>query len=74
MIIDYQGRIVSMHQYGAGASYAGGIINIEALREYRERSLWGNWLKDLRTEQFKLIYEQPLFDKNLCLCLALARN
>lgn len=67
MIVDYQGKIVSKHDYGSGASYAGGIINIEALREYRKRSLWGNWLKDLRTEQYKLIYEDPVFEKNLCM-------
>jgi predicted amidohydrolase len=67
MIADYQGRIVSRHAAGGTASYAGGIINIEALREYRARSLWGNWLKDLRTEQFRLIYDRPLYPINRCL-------
>lgn len=67
MIVDYQGRIMSDHKYGSGSSYAGAIINIEALREYRTRSLWGNWLKDLRTEQYRLIYDQPIYPKNLCL-------
>ncbi len=67
MIVDYQGRIVSNHEAGGAASYAGGIINIEALREYRARSRWGNWLKDLRTEQYRLIYEQPLCEANRCL-------
>ena len=67
MIVDYQGRIVSRHAAGGSASYAGGIINIEALREYRARSLWGNWLKDLRTEQFRLIYDRPLYPMNRCL-------
>ncbi len=70
MIVDYQGRMVSNHKGGGAASYAGGIIDIEALRQYRARSLWGNWLKDLRTEQFRLIYDQPLFDKNRCLTKA----
>ena len=65
MIVDYQGRIVSEHKYGAGPSYAGGIIDVEALRQYRTRSLWGNWLRDLRTEQFRCIYEQPIYPKNL---------
>jgi len=67
MIVDYQGRIVSNHEAGGAASYAAGIIDIEALRQYRARSRWGNWLKDLRTEQFRLIYDQPLYDKNRCL-------
>ena len=51
MLVDYQGRIVSNHEAGGGASYAAGIIDVEALRQYRARSRWGNWLKDLRTEQ-----------------------
>lgn len=67
MLVDYQGRMISNHAPGGGASYAGAIINIEALREYRERTLWGNWLKDLRTEQYRLIYDQPLYEKNRCL-------
>lgn len=65
MIVDYQGKILSSHDYGAGPSYAGAIIDIEALRQYRTRSLWGNWLRDLRTEQFRCIYEQPIYPKNL---------
>ena len=52
---------------GGTASYAGGIINIDALREYRARSLWGNWLKDLRTEQFRLIYEHTIYEPNRAL-------
>ena len=64
MIVDYQGRIIGTHKAGGAASYSGAIINIEALREYREQSLWGNWLKDLRTEQYRLIYDAPLYEKN----------
>lgn len=67
MIIDYQGRVIGNHASGGAASYAGAIINIEALRQYRARTLWGNWLKDLRTEQYRLIYDQPLYEKNRCL-------
>ena len=62
-----QKRETGTHKSGAGASYAGAIINIEALREYREQTLWGNWLKDLRTEQYRLIYERPLYEKNLAI-------
>ena len=67
MIIDYQGRMITGETSGGAASYGGAIINIEALREYRERSMWGNWIKDLRTEQYRLIYDQPLYEKNRCL-------
>jgi predicted amidohydrolase len=67
MIVDYQGRVIANHESGGGASYSGAIINIEALRQYRQRTLWGNWLKDLRTEQYQPIYAQPLYEKNRCL-------
>ncbi len=67
MTVGYQGQIISNHKSGGSASYAGGIIDIEALRQYRARSLWGNWLKDLRTEQFRLIYDEPIYEQNRCL-------
>lgn len=70
MLVDYQGKIVSNHEAGGASSYAGGIIDIEALRQYRARSMWGNWLKDLRTEQFRIIYDQPLYEQNRCLSRA----
>lgn len=67
MIVDYQGRMIANHESGGAAAYAGAIIDIEALREYRHRSLWGNWLKDLRTEQYRAIYEKPIYPANRCL-------
>jgi predicted amidohydrolase len=67
MIVDYQGKVLSDHAAGGTSSYAAAVIDIEALRQYRARSLWGNWLKDLRTEQYKVIYEEPMYEGNLCL-------
>lgn len=74
MIVDYQGRVISNHKGGGCASYAGAIVDIEALRQYRARSCWGNWIKDLRTEQFRLIYDEPLYEKNRCLTQAPLRH
>jgi predicted amidohydrolase len=67
MIVNYQGQIIGKHQSGGAASYAGAIINIDALREYRQQTLWGNWLKDLRTEQYRPIYAEPQYEKNRCI-------
>lgn len=67
MIIDYQGRLIADHRSGGAASYAGAVVDIEALRQYRHTSLWGNWLKDMRTEQYRLIYNEPIYEKNRCL-------
>ncbi len=67
MIVDYKGRIIARHDYGAGSSYCGGVIDVEALRDFRSRSLWANWMKDLRTEVYQLIYKDPVYPKNLWL-------
>ncbi len=67
MIVDYQGRVLADHASGGSPSYAGAIIDIEALRRYRAESLWGNWMKDLRTEQYRQIYAEPQYEKNRCL-------
>ena len=66
-IIDYKGRVVGQQDYGAGSTYVGGVIDIEALRDHRARAQWDNWLKDLRTELYQLLYEQPIYPKNLYL-------
>jgi predicted amidohydrolase len=67
MIVDYKGRVVGRHPYGAGSSYVAGTVDIQALRHFRASAQWDNWLKDLRTEQYQLIYERPLYPKNLYL-------
>ncbi len=42
-----------------------GTIDVHALRHFRANAKWGNWIKDLTTEQYRLIYEQPVYPKNL---------
>ena len=66
-VIDYKGRIVGKQEYGAGSTYVSGVIDIEALRDHRARAQWDNWLKDVRTELYQLLYEQPIYPKNLYL-------
>src|SRR5919198_1026991 len=66
-IINYRGQIVGRQEYGAGSTYVAGVIDIEALRDHRARAQWDNWLKDLRTELYQIIYEQPIYPKNLYL-------
>jgi predicted amidohydrolase len=67
MITDYQGRIVGEHRHAGTSSWVAGTIDIEALRHYRTRSDWSNWIKDLTTEQYRLIYQQPIYPRNLYL-------
>jgi predicted amidohydrolase len=66
MIVDYQGQVLT-RTTTHGTSYCSAIIDIEALRYWRETTMFGSWLKDLRTEQYKIIYEEPIFPKNLWL-------
>lgn len=65
MIIDYRGSVVGQHLYGAASSYVAGPIDIDALRYFRTHAQWDNWMKDLRTEIFQLIYEEPIYPKNI---------
>jgi predicted amidohydrolase len=65
-LVDYRGNIMSYSASAANTMVAG-LIDIEALRQYRAMNLNSNWLKDLRTELFKRMYEQPIHPKNLWL-------
>jgi len=67
MIVDYRGQIVGKQKYGGVSTSVCGPINIEALRHHRESSLWTNWMKDLRTEMYQKVYEEPIYPKNLYL-------
>jgi predicted amidohydrolase len=64
-VIDYLGQIVGRHDYSAGSSWVAGTIDVEALRTFRASAQWDNWAKDLTTEQYQLIYERPVYPKNL---------
>jgi beta-ureidopropionase len=66
-IIDYRGRIVGKQEYGGISTYVAGVIDIEALRHHRGNAQWDNWLKDLRTELYQLLYKEPIYPKNLYL-------
>jgi predicted amidohydrolase len=65
-IVNYRGDIVS---YSASAynTMVCATIDIEALRQFRLMNLNSNWLKDLRTELFRRMYEKPIHPKNLWL-------
>ena len=66
MIVDYRGQILSRVLY-AGEAFACAIINIEELRDYRERALHGNWIPGLAVEYYRKIYDKPVYPKNLWL-------
>ncbi len=63
-IVDYYGNIIS---YSASSynTMVAAVVDIEALRQFRVMNLNSNWMKDLRTELFKKMYERPIHPKNL---------
>jgi predicted amidohydrolase len=67
LIVDYLGRVKGELSYSGSSSWVAGTIDIEAQRHFRARSRWGNWMKDLTSEQYRLIYEEPVYPRNLYL-------
>lgn len=66
MIVGYRGEVLSMVMYN-GEGFAAAKINIEELRDHRDRALWGNWLAMLQTELFRKMYDRQHHPKNLWL-------
>jgi predicted amidohydrolase len=67
MVVDYTGRVIAEARHGGASTFLAATLDVEALRDYRTRSPWGSWLKDLTTEQYQILYEQPIFPRNLWL-------
>jgi predicted amidohydrolase len=70
-IIDYRGNIISEY-LGGGEALVSGIINIDGLRDFRVRGQWQNLVKDMRVEEYKIIYDAMMakggiYPKNLCM-------
>jgi beta-ureidopropionase len=65
-IVDYQGTVLGHTASGAN-TFVAGIVDIEALRQFRTMNLNSNWMKDLRTEIFRGMYSEPVHPKNLWL-------
>jgi hypothetical protein len=65
-IVDYRGQVVS-YSASTNNTIVAATIDIEALRQFHAMSLNYNWLKDLRVELFKRMYERPIHPKNLWL-------
>jgi predicted amidohydrolase len=65
-IVDYVGNVLG-HTVSGANTFVSGIIDIEALRNFRTMNLNSNWLKDLRTEIFRRMYEPSIHPPNLWL-------
>ena len=65
-IVDYMGNVVAYSASGYN-TFVSAIVDVEALRQFRVMNLNSNWLKDLRTEVFRRMYEEPIHPANLWL-------
>jgi predicted amidohydrolase len=65
-IVDYYGHVIGQASSGANAIIAA-PVDVEALRQFRAMNLNSNWLKDIRTELFRRMYDRPIHPANLWL-------
>jgi beta-ureidopropionase len=65
MIVDHRGAIVGKQLFSNGSTFVTGVIDIEALRHHRQSAQVTNWTKDIRTELAQIVYEKPIYPKNL---------
>ena len=70
-IFDYRGTIIS-ERLDSAESWVSAIINIDGLRDFRVRSPWPNFTKDLRIEEYKVIYDAMMakggiYPRNMCM-------
>lgn len=65
MIVDHRGRVlIKQAGVSGGDSFVSALVDIEALRKARMLNGVSNWFKDLRTEQYAAIYQEPIYPKN----------
>lgn len=65
MIVNPRGQVVAQQKgWTSGDSFVCTTIDIEALRRSRIANGLYNQFKDLRTEQYRAIYDQPIYPKN----------
>lgn len=65
MIVNNMGHIVARQTgWTSGDSFVTAVIDIEALRRSRIANGLFNQFKDLRTEQYRAIYDKPIYPKN----------
>ena len=70
-IFDYRGNVISQY-LGGGETSVSAILNIDGLRDFRLRAQWQNLVKDIRAEEYKVIYDAMMakggvYPKNLCM-------
>ncbi|MER7047925.1 nitrilase-related carbon-nitrogen hydrolase [Streptomyces jumonjinensis] len=64
-ITDPFGQTAGRVDHGGVATFVTATIDIAALRRRRTTAAWTNNAKDLRTELYRIVYDKPIYPKNL---------
>ncbi|MCR8573102.1 nitrilase-related carbon-nitrogen hydrolase [Streptomyces sp. Isolate_219] len=64
-ITNHLGHTIGRVDHGGVATFVTATIDLAALRRQRTTSAWTNWTKDLRTELYRTLYEEPIYPANL---------
>ncbi|MEU6663826.1 nitrilase-related carbon-nitrogen hydrolase [Streptomyces sp. NPDC046821] len=64
-ITDHTGRTIGHLDHGGVPTFVTATIDLPALRRQRTTAAWTNWPKDLRTELYRTLYDQPIYPANL---------
>jgi hypothetical protein len=65
MIVNFRGQIMAQQKgWTSGDSFVCTVLDIEHLRRLRIANGLYNQFKDLRTEQYRAIYDKPIYPKN----------
>ncbi len=64
MVVDPHGNVIAESGVGS-TSWAASVIDVGGLRELRSRALAKPTIKELSTEQYRVIYDQPIRERNL---------
>lgn len=63
LVINYKGEVMGRNGPTSN-TWTGGVIDIGALRHFRMHAGIGAWLKEMKSEIYRLIYERPIYPKN----------
>jgi predicted amidohydrolase len=65
MIVNFRGQIMAQQKgWTSGDSFVCTVLDVEHLRRLRIANGLYNQFKDLRTEQYRAIYDKPIYPKN----------
>jgi predicted amidohydrolase len=66
MIVDYRGQVMNIN-YETQDAFVTAPFNMHALRTHRTKSMHLNWLPQIKSEIFRMIYDKEMWPKNMAI-------